>query len=130
MLLLPTSPPSARNGIVGRPGNSASATSTPLASPSGSAFPNSCLLNSRPRRFSDPARVTIRPPADRDHQRGNHGHQTVTDRQHSVGFERATEIHAVLQHADQEAGKDLMPVIRMLATASRCVNRDAPSMAP
>ena len=47
---------------MGRPGNSASATSTPLARPSGSALPNSCLLNSSPSRFSEPARVTIRPP--------------------------------------------------------------------
>ena len=59
---VPRPAPSSRNGIFGSPGNSASATSTPLASSSGCDAPKICFWNSTPRRFSELARVTIMPP--------------------------------------------------------------------
>ena len=74
---------------------------------------------SAPSRASELARVTIRPPEIGDHQSRNHRDQAVADGQHGVGLQRALQIHAVLQNADQKAGEILMPVIRMLATASR-----------
>ena len=58
----PSPRPISRNGIVGSPGKAASTTSTPLASNSGCGLPKSCLLKSAPRRSSELARVTIRPP--------------------------------------------------------------------
>ena len=47
---------------MGNPGNSASATSTPLASSSGSDLPKTCFWNSAPSFASELARVTIKPP--------------------------------------------------------------------
>ena len=67
---------------------------------------------------------------NRNHERRNHRHQAVADGQDRVGFERLAKVHAMLQNADQESGDDIDAVIRMLATASRCVKREAPSMAP
>jgi hypothetical protein len=50
-----------RNGMVGRPGNNPR-TRTPLARNRGCGLPKSCLEKSVPRRSSELARVTIRPP--------------------------------------------------------------------
>ncbi len=44
---------------------------------------------------------------DGDHQRWNHGHQTVADGEHGVGLDGVAEIHVVLQDADQKAGHDI-----------------------
>ena len=60
--MAPSPPPRARNGMVGKPGNSESATSTPLASRSGSDLPNTCFWNCAPSLESELARVTIKPP--------------------------------------------------------------------
>ncbi len=47
---------------MGMPGSSASAIRTPAASSSGCELPKICRWNSAPRRASELARVTIRPP--------------------------------------------------------------------
>ncbi len=44
---------------------------------------------------------------NRDHQRRNHRDQTVADSQHGVGLQRRHDIHAVLQHTDQQPGHDV-----------------------
>ncbi len=59
---VPRPAPSSRNGILGRPGKPASATSTPAASSSGCDRPNTCWRNSSPKRASALARVTISAP--------------------------------------------------------------------
>jgi len=61
-----------------------------------------------------------------DHERGNHRDQTspmVKTVYVSMAF---LKIHAVLKHADQKnPPRYWIPVIRMLATASRWVNRES-----
>ena len=60
--MAPSPPPKARKGMVGKPGNNESATSTPLASSSGSDLPNTWVWNCAPSLESELARVTIKPP--------------------------------------------------------------------
>ncbi len=103
----PAPPPSSRNGSLGRPGSSAMAHSTPAASSSGCGLPKICLLEIRAQPGVGAGAGDDQAARNRNHQRRNHRHQAVADGQHRIGLERLAQIHAVLQHADQEAGDDV-----------------------
>src|ERR1700676_3157867 len=42
-----------------------------------------------------------------NHERRDHGDQTIADGEYGVGLERLAEIHSVLQYTDEEAGDDV-----------------------
>ncbi len=104
---VPRPPPSSRNGIFGSPGNIASATSTPLASSSGWRDAENLFLELDAEAVFGTGAGDDHAARNRNHQRRNHGHQTVADRQHGIGLERLHDVDAVLQHADQQSGDDV-----------------------
>ena len=67
---------------------------------------------------------------DRDHQRRNHRHQAIADGEHGVGLERVPRSMLCCSTPIRNPAMIFTPVMMMLAMASRCVKREAPSMAP
>jgi hypothetical protein len=90
--------------MVGNPGNNESATSTPLER---FGFAEHLGLELRSQLGVRAGARDDQASRDGDHQRRNHGHQTVADGEHGVGLDSAPEIHVVLQDADQKAGDDV-----------------------
>ena len=104
--------------------------STPPASMIGCELPRICLWNSAPSRASLLARVTISAPEMEIISAG----MTVTRPSPMVS---TVYVSIALRRSIpccstpiRKPAMMLIAVIRMLATASRCVKRDAPSMAP
>ena len=115
---------------VGGAGMSAIAKRTPPARKSGCGFRNSCFRKSLVNVASELARVTIRPP---DTEIINAG-MTVTRpspivRTVYVWSARPSSMPCWNTPIRKPATM-LIAVIRMLATESRCVNREAPSIDP
>ena len=106
------------------------ATSTPEASNSGCGLLNTCFAEFGPEPGLGTGAGHDQAAGDRDHQRRNDRDQPVADGQDGVGLQGAAESMPCCRTPIRKPAMMLMPVMRMLAIASRWVKRDAPSIAP